>query len=125
MAEGSKYSKILLVEDEEAIAKPLIKLLSIRGFDTEWAKDGLEALEHLRKGTQFHCLLVDIMMPRMDGWTLREKIKETAQFANIPLIFLSADNSSAKEAKNRKEMFVSKPIDLNELEQQIKGIAYD
>jgi len=112
---------VLLVEDEEAIAKPLIKLMNLLGFETSWTKDGLEALEWLTVKDAPDCLLVDIMMPKMNGWQFREAQLQNEKISSIPVVFFSADNQSAREAEKRGESFVAKPIDLDLLNETIRN----
>jgi len=112
---------MLLVEDEEAIAKPLVKLMDLFGFETSWAKDGVDALEWLSKEAAPSCILIDIMMPRMNGWQFREAQLKDIKISSIPVVFFSADNQSAREAEKRGENFVPKPIDLDQLNSTIRN----
>jgi len=111
--------KILMVEDEEAIAKPLGKILELYGYETAWAKDGIDALDWLSKNNPPNCLLVDIMMPRMNGWEFREAQLKDSSISSIPVVFFSADTHSANRAEKLGEYFVPKPIDLTRLNEMI------
>ncbi|MDB5039010.1 MAG: guanylate cyclase [Bacteriovoracaceae bacterium] len=119
----NSFSKILLVEDEEAIAKPLTRLLRMSEYDVNWATDGQQALEILQIHPDTKLMLVDIMMPVMNGWQFREAHKNMKSPLNeIPVIFLSADSQSASKAKEMHECFVSKPIDLDHLKFLMKEL---
>lgn len=111
---------VLLVEDEPAIAEPLVKLMNFIGFKTTWTRDGVEALEWLVSESTPDCILVDITMPRMNGWQFREAQLNNEKISSIPVVFFSADNRSALEAEKRGESFVAKPIDLDHLNATIR-----
>lgn len=117
-----KQKRILLVDDEEAIFKPLSRLLRAEGYDVTAAKDGYEALDYLNDHC-FDLLLIDVMMPGMNGWEFRERQMERYNDSpKIPAIFLSADNYSAQKAVELGEKFIPKPIDLSALKSQIKAL---
>ena len=77
---------ILLAEDDEDIVKLLKLYLENEGFNTFWAKDGVEATEIFDK-ERIDLALVDIMMPRMNGYELTKYVRKKS---NIPIIILSA-----------------------------------
>ncbi len=113
-----KY-RVLLIEDEESIAKPLTKLMTLRGYEVFWVENGDSALKWLNENPKVDCLFIDVMLPRMTGWEVRDLIKKQPQLSSIPAIFLSADSNSAREAGLRNEIFVAKPIDLTQLEKAL------
>lgn len=91
---------ILLVDDEAACRGPLSRLLQIDGYDVTQAVDGFEALQRL--GEQKHDLvLLDLLMPQMDGVTFLERIRADARYADIPVFLLTAthDNKLLDRAK--------------------------
>lgn len=104
---------ILVVEDEEAIAKPLSRLLQMAHYEVTWMSDGKRALEWLNANPPPDLMLIDIMMPDMTGWEFREAQRKLPSPLNdIPSIFLSADSQSGGKAKELGEHFISKPIDM-------------
>lgn len=92
--------KLLLAEDERAIAKALQLRLGLSGFDVELASNGEEALS-LMKEKKFDLLLLDIMMPKMDGFSVMEEMKKTKN--KTPVIILS-NLSQEDDAKRAKEL---------------------
>lgn len=78
--------KILIVEDEEMMIRSLSDILIVEGFDVEVAKDGEEGIEKTLKGNP-DLILLDIVMPKMDGITMARKLKE--QGVDIPVIVLT------------------------------------
>lgn len=77
---------VLLAEDDEDIVKLLRLYLENEGFDVVWAKDGVEACEIFDR-EKINIALVDIMMPRMNGYELTKYIRAKS---NVPIIILSA-----------------------------------
>lgn len=87
----------MIVEDDSFVMDIYQTKLSQEGYVVIEARDGLEALEHLEKEKP-DLILLDIIMPRMDGMEVLKKIKEDERFSNIPVILLT--NLSQKEEIN-------------------------
>lgn len=97
MASDQKH--ILIVEDEKALSHALDVKLRGEGFNVTIAEDGEEALREI-KGGQFDLVLLDIIMPRMDGFTLLEMFKEAgSRWKTVPVLVLS--NLGQKEEVDR------------------------
>ncbi len=79
--------KILIVEDEENISKLIGDTLNLGGYKYECSFDGEQAVEMVNKNN-YDLIILDIMLPKLDGFQVMERIKEK----NIPIIFLSAKN---------------------------------
>ena len=79
-------SKILIVDDESKIREVIREYLSFKGFETDEAVNGMEAVEMARKN-DYTLIIMDIMMPKLDGFTACKEIKKTK---DIPIIMLSA-----------------------------------
>ena len=106
--------KILIVDDEEMMCSFLVSLLSKRGHECQTAKDGIEALEKIKKGS-FDSAVMDVVMPLMDGITLtREALK---LYPNLPIMIMTghADDHSAETAiaAGARE-FIRKPFFIDE-----------
>mgnify|MGYP004630606733 FL=1 len=106
--------KILIAEDEPAINKMLCMNLGLMGYDTTAKFDGQQVLDYLSGGGSADLALVDVMMPRVDGFQLLEPLKEHG----IPVIFLTARGDL--EAKLRgltggAEDYIVKPFEMMEL----------
>ena len=88
--ENTSTTKILIIEDEIAIAEGLIDLCKLNGYNVKHCADGESGLaEALTK--QYNLVLLDLMLPGMDGFTVCDKIRE--QDKSLPIIILSAKNS--------------------------------
>ena len=111
---------VLVVEDDQDGRELLGELLSLYGFRPVLAHDGLAALEALR--SERPCMiLLDLMMPRMNGWEFRQAQLGDPAIEHIPVVVVSADGNLARKADEvRAAAFVRKPIDTSELLQAIE-----
>lgn len=106
-------NKILIVEDEQSIAEMVKLCLSKNGYMCETVNDGMAATQKIEE-KRYDLILLDIMLPDIDGYDLIEYIK---QF-DIPVIFVTAKTSVPDRVKGLKlgaEDYISKPFDLEEL----------
>ena len=106
---------LLIVEDDADIREALHGLLQMEGYAVEECKNGLEALQRLRrKSPPPDVILLDLMMPVMDGWQFRVEQKRDPHLASIPVVALSAD-STPKAAAIDAEAYLRKPVDYDTL----------
>lgn len=108
-------ASVLLVEDEENLQEALKLNLELEGYEVTTAGNGMEALRAVDK-EYFDLIILDIMLPEMDGITVCENIR--VQNNDVPILFLSAKNSSADRVLGLKkggDDYISKPFDLEEL----------
>lgn len=89
--------KILVIEDNKATRDSLLALLRGEGFEADAVEDGAEALRLLRDGYEACLILLDLLMPGMDGWAFREEQRSDPQLAGIPLALLTATADAARE----------------------------
>lgn len=87
--------KILIVEDERDMRQALVDELSRNGFETLEAKNGKEGLESALKNHP-DLILLDIVMPEMDGMTMMQKLRENVEGKKIPIILLTNLNATDK-----------------------------
>jgi two-component system alkaline phosphatase synthesis response regulator PhoP len=109
-------TKILIVDDEKDIIEMLQYNLENQGYEVIYAFDGLEALEKLKENPAL--IVLDIMMPKLDGYQTLKKIRETKGFENTPVMILSAKSGEIDEIKSLNigaDDFVQKPISPNKL----------
>lgn len=90
-SEGSKF-RLLLVDDEPINIHVLKNYLSKKHYQMVEARDGIQALELIENNGPFDMVLLDIMMPRMSGYEVCRKIRETYSVSDLPVIFLTASN---------------------------------
>lgn len=109
--------KILLVEDEFFLAETIRDRLQFMGFEMALVENGAEALACLQN-TPVDLIVMDIMMPVMDGWEAAQKIKLDPRLKKIPIIFLSArarDEDKERAKKIGVEDYLIKPFENSEL----------
>ncbi|WP_422106736.1 response regulator transcription factor [Winogradskyella sp.] len=113
---------ILLAEDDLDFGNILKQYLEISGFTITWAKDGKEALELFQK-KHFNICVFDVMMPKMDGFTLAEKVIDIAP--ETPFIFLTARKLKEDKIKGLKlgaDDYIVKPFEADELVLRLNNI---
>ena len=114
--------KILLADDEKDIVEFLQYNLKQEGFDVIAAYDGLETLEKVRENPDL--ILLDIMMPKMDGYEVCKKIRATKGFEHTPIIFLTAKAGEVNEIKGLElgaSDYIQKPISPRKLIARVKA----
>jgi CheY-like chemotaxis protein len=90
---------LLLVEDDDDVREALADVLREAGYDVAWAADGAEAIRALRSGLRPDAILLDLMMPVMDGFQFRAEQRSDPALARIPVILISADRALERDAK--------------------------
>ena len=113
---------ILVVDDAHSNLKILVELLG-EEYDVIVAQSGIEAIEIIKKEEKIDLILLDIMMPKLNGYDTCRKIKEIDKFINIPIIFLTAksDEESIEKAYNAGGVdYIRKPFLHKELILRIK-----
>lgn len=114
--------KVLIVEDDAAARATLSDLLTEEGYTCVEAAQGHEAIARLSEPGAPPCaILLDLMMPSMNGWEFRKWQRAHPVFAEIPVIVLSAVRDGPGEAAQLGAAgFVAKPIDIEELLQLVE-----
>ena len=119
--------KIMLVDDEQD------QIFSIKtGFEVEYPNEyeiigvesGKKCFELLKKGENPDLILLDIMMPDMDGWEVFDKLRANQSWKNIPVIFITArsDNLAADAGSLIADDYIEKPIEIKELKARIDNV---
>lgn len=116
--------KILIVEDDTHIRYILREMLELNGHEVLAAADGIEAVELLVHRPFF--IFSDINMPRMNGFELRERLREMPEFARLPFVFLSAQSDRffvKKAAELEADACLCKPFTMQDLLSVIRANA--
>jgi two-component system, chemotaxis family, chemotaxis protein CheY len=113
--------KLLVVEDDPDLGDVLCRVLSLSGYRASRATDGLVALEMLRSEDLPDVILLDMMLPRMNGWEFRRAQLEDERLKDIPVIVLSAVAESIEPIAAARRL--RKPIDLYTLFSTIEEVS--
>lgn len=109
--------EILVVEDDESIRNLIVSQLQDAGFQVSTAADGLEGLEAIRDRRP-DAVLLDINMPRMDGFTMLERLKSDPETSDLPVLMLSAQ-SSPEDIRRAVQLgasdYIGKPFESRQL----------
>lgn len=109
--------RILIVDDDELVLIALRELLRPAGYVVETVSSGYQALEKLDKDN-FDLLILDIIMPEMDGFELCRRIREKESYRDVPIVFLTAKSREEDRKKGMEagaNLFLSKPISPQKL----------
>jgi CheY-like chemotaxis protein len=111
-----KEATTIMIVDDDADIREMMKLfLEIDGYKVELAADGLDALKQLQKGAGPSLILLDLMMPRMDGEQFITQMRES-RFAKIPVIIISGHSVARKKAEELHAVScLMKPVESHEL----------
>ena len=118
--------RVLLVDDEELIRRPMSRFLGKRGAEIKEASDGLAALERLAEGFEPHVILADLRMPKMDGAELYQHLQQQRPPLAERVLFLSGDITHLAGrglAEVPRDRVLVKPVELAELEQRIAAFV--
>ena len=119
--------KTILIVDDDPGVKHTIKY-GLEGLDSNYqvicADSGKQCFEFLEKKLVPDIILLDVMMPDMNGWEVQKKLRDRMEWKSIPIVFLTAvqDPTSKKIGNITSEGFIEKPCKLPELKQKIDKI---
>ena len=117
--------KILVVDDEKFILALLKDILDREGYEVSVAQNGKEALQSLNSELP-DLIISDIMMPKMDGFTLQAAIQEKQETRAIPFIFLTAKADEGSQLKGRRtgvDDYITKPFDIDQLISRVQRLV--
>ncbi|MFW5746842.1 MAG: response regulator [Nanoarchaeota archaeon] len=121
--------KVLVVDDSDDLRYTVIYGLRAIGSEYEFyeAENGLICLQMLKEGLRPDLILLDIMMPKMDGWDVAAHLKVDARWRDIPIIFLTAkdDDMSKGMGGITGRDYVVKPFDMEDLDSRVKEALSD
>ncbi|HEX2174623.1 MAG TPA: HAMP domain-containing protein [Nocardioidaceae bacterium] len=110
--------KALVIDDDVRSVFALVNALELRKLHVMYAESGLQGIDLLKKHGDFDLVLMDIMMPEMDGYTAIRRIRSTPQFASLPIIAVSAKAMRGDREKSLAagaSDHVTKPVDVEHL----------
>jgi DNA-binding response OmpR family regulator len=116
-------ARVLLVEDEEHLAKGIEFNLGVEGYDVQVVDDGLRALEILAAPPAHDLVVLDVMLPGMDGFSLAQRMREAGNYT--PLLMLTAKSLPEDVVQGLSvgaDDYLAKPFDLPVLLARVKGL---
>jgi len=120
----TRKNKLLLIDDDE-IQLSIAEYMLMNDYEITTAKSGKEALELLCKGFTPSLILLDVLMPDMDGWETYSRIKSMNLPQDIPILFLTALDD-AKEASYAQKIgaadYITKPFSKKELQKRVNAV---
>ena len=114
MPDSDSAPVVLLVEDDVDVRELLHFILTGEGYKTVTAANGALALEELQRQRP-HVIVLDLMMPVMDGWTFRQRQLEEPAVADVPVICITAFHEPNRAAAALNAPCLQKPVDVEEL----------
>lgn len=110
---------ILIVDDDEGIREILEMAFSTEGYTVKTAANGLEALDLLSQSAHYGLILLDLMMPKMNGWEFIEAFQKK-QYSEIPILLMTAYSDRVKNIEFVKEV-IPKPMNFEVLLQKVQA----
>lgn len=114
--------KVMIVDDEPRMRKLVVDFLRRSGYDTVEAGDGEEALDLFFQDKSISLIILDVMMPKMDGW---QTLREIRQYSKVPVIMLTARSDEHDELKGFDlgvDEYVTKPFSPRTLVARVEAI---
>lgn len=113
--------KILIIEDEAAIQKILSEPLTFAGYEVTTASDGLEGINKFHE-QGFHLVLLDIMLPKIDGYTVCEMIRQESQIPIILLTALDSEDAQIKGFDKLADDYITKPFSIKLVLKRVEAL---
>jgi signal transduction histidine kinase/DNA-binding response OmpR family regulator len=128
LSEVLSGKKILVADDDVRNIFSLTKALELHNVDVVAAMDGREALKKLEENPDVNAVLMDIMMPEMDGYEAMQAIRKKPQYRNLPIIAITAKAMTGDREKCIRagaSDYISKPVDIDQLLSLLRVWLYD
>ena len=122
MVGAKELPKVLVVDDDPDLAALCSLLLESEGYDTDIARNGFEAYKAI-SDDHVDVVLLDAMMPVLDGLTVCRMIKKDPNLKDLPVIVMSASRRLCDEARGKADAVISKPFDLDNLVSTVSQFA--
>ncbi|HTP24132.1 MAG TPA: response regulator [Anaeromyxobacteraceae bacterium] len=111
---------VLVVEDDEMIRTAIAEILEMMGYAVVVACDGEDAVDLLQVGLEPNAVVLDMMMPRMDGWTFLSRIRADPKYQELPVVVASAVVSERPAGADR---WLQKPFEMAELDRALAHLC--
>jgi CheY-like chemotaxis protein len=119
----ARVNHILVVDDEAAIRDVVADILEMSDYAVKTATNGAEALDHIRV-EQPAAVLLDLMMPVMDGWEFLRRCRGCAPCASVPVVIMSAAHDAALAASTLgAQGYLAKPFDMDKVVEMVQRLT--
>jgi CheY-like chemotaxis protein len=120
---GSEGQYILIVEDDADLRSVEAEVLGAEGFDVRTASDGIEALEAIETSGTPALILLDLRMPRLNGWDLAARLRSNEKLRSVPIVVVAAHLAIAQEAAViGARAWLHKPVSIDHLLSVVRSI---
>jgi CheY-like chemotaxis protein len=120
---GSDGRYILIVEDDADLRSVEAEVLGAEGFDVRTASDGIEALEAIETSGTPALILLDLRMPRLNGWDLAARLRSNEKLRSVPIVVVAAHLAIAQEAAViGARAWLHKPVSIDHLLSVVRSI---
>jgi CheY-like chemotaxis protein len=117
-------NSVLVIEDDDISRRTLEVMLQAAGFEVATVENGRQALNYLRQNERPACILLDLLMPVMDGWEFRERQLADSALASIPVLVITALSERGRQTPALRGVpIVPKPFALNELVDAVRSLC--
>jgi chemotaxis protein histidine kinase CheA/ActR/RegA family two-component response regulator len=116
--------RVLIAEDSDVLRESIRRELESAGFEVSAARDGQEALE-LATASRFDALCTDVMMPRLDGYELTRRLRQTPGYAEVPIVMVTSKEARLDTLRGLDagaDAYLKKPVDADELIRTLLGL---
>jgi DNA-binding response OmpR family regulator len=119
---GNPMAKIVIVDDDEKVTTLLGRFLAATGYQVTTLNDSSKAMQ-AANSIRPDLIILDIMMPHLDGFTLCKMLREEPKFAKTPILIITAlDNSNSKATTFGANDYLAKPFNLDELAYKLETL---
>lgn len=115
---SNEQRQILIVDDDQGIRDTLCLALELEGFQAAVAEHGEVALDYLKSHSKPNLVLLDLMMPVMNGWDFVQKVRDIPDLSNLPIVVVTAFGARAKGLAVQGHL--EKPVELEALLSTVK-----
>jgi CheY-like chemotaxis protein len=115
-------ARVLVVDDDDDLREVMCEALSAEGYEAVQAEDGQRALARLRE-RRVDVILLDLMMPNMNGWEFRAEQQRDPALAGIPVIVMTAATDVSRTAELAASAYLQKPVALGALLETVAEVG--
>ena len=123
----ANQKKVMIVDDDPDVLKSVKQLLEKNGYKVFSFDNGYDCFKLLKEGIKPSLIILDIMMPIINGWQIHKKLGEHPDWRRIPIVFLTGRNTEAAldMCKKYGVEHIKKPFDIKDLKQRLENILIE